>query len=233
MVKQAADMTNDKHITFRQGSAENLSFVEDESADMVTIGQAAHWFDYSKTWPELERVVKRGGSLVIWGYKDNIIVGHPGVNRIFNEAVYGEKDFVPGMESLNRFWEQPGRSILRDMLRAIRPPDAQWVEVVRDAYEPDDISAMEDADLDKAWLRKQLKLGEFEGYVRTYSSYQGWRDAHPDVRSRAEGGAGDVIDVMFDKMLEEVPEWKAKGDGWRDVEVDAIWATVVIMARRV
>jgi len=226
-------MTSHKNITYRQGNAENLSFIEDGSVDMVTIGQAAHWFDYAKAWPELSRVVKPGGSLVIWGYKDNTIVGYPGVNRIYDEAVYGEKDFVPGMESLNRFWEQPGRSILRDMLMAIRPPEHQWVEVVRDTYEPDHLVTMEDVDLNKAWLRKRLKLGEFEGYLRTYSSYRAWRDAHPDVKSRAEGGAGDVIDVMLDRMVEEVPEWKAEGDGWRDVEVDAIWATVVIMARRI
>ncbi|KAM9884929.1 hypothetical protein VD0002_g3017 [Verticillium dahliae] len=33
-------------------------------------------------------------------------------------------------------------------------------------------------------------------------------------------------------MIEAVPAWKAKGEAWREVEVDAVWGTVIILAKR-
>ncbi|KAJ2975485.1 hypothetical protein NUW58_g8342 [Xylaria curta] len=64
-----------------------------------------------------------------------------------------------------------------------------------------------------------MKLGEVEAYTRTFSCYSGWKDAHPEVKSRAEGGDGDVIDVMWDQMVDSIPEWKAMGERWRETEV--------------
>ena len=58
------------HFSFRKAYAENLSFLENESVDLVVAGQAAHWFDYPRLWPEMKRVVKKGGTLAFWGYKD-------------------------------------------------------------------------------------------------------------------------------------------------------------------
>jgi len=88
------------------------------------------------------------------------------------------------------------------------------------------------------WQRKRLKLGELEGYVRTYSAFDGWQSANPGRKSRAEaggGGEGDVVDLMFDEVVAAVPEWqKAAGDeGWRDIEVEAVWGTVLLLARRI
>jgi hypothetical protein len=37
---------------------------------------------------------------------------------------------------------------------------------------------------------------------------------------------------MFDKMLEAEPEWKEAGEGWRDVEVENEWGSVILLARR-
>ena len=45
-------------------------------------------------------------------------------------------------------------------------------------------------------------------------------------------GEGDIIDEMFDKMLEAEPEWKKAGEGWRDVEVENEWGSVILLARR-
>ncbi|GKT45337.1 trans-aconitate decarboxylase 1 [Colletotrichum spaethianum] len=236
MVKQAADSTQDPKITFRQASSEDLSFVEDKSVDLVVAGQAAHWFNYAKVWPELARVVRSGGTLAFWGYKDNILVGFPEVNDIFDHFCYGEGEASPGSgwETMGPYWEKPGRLILRDNLEAVVPPESEWEGVKRIVYDPDRRTSQIGAEVDPeaAWQRKTLKLGEFEGYVRTFSAYRGWRDAHPEVKSRAEGGTGDIADLLFDRLLETVQEWKAKGDKWRDVEVEAVWGTTIILAKR-
>ncbi|KAK2024485.1 methyltransferase domain-containing protein [Colletotrichum zoysiae] len=237
MVRQASESTRDPKITFRQGGAEDLSSIAgDATVDLAVAGQAAHWFDYRRAWPELARVVRRGGTLAFWGYKDNILVGFPAVNEILEHFCYGEGEAAPGSgwETMGRYWERPGRQILRDNLEAVVPPESDWTAVRRIVYDPDRRTAQVGTgrEAEAAWQRKRLKLGEFEGYVRTFSAYVGWRDAHPEVKSRAEGGEGDLADLLFDRLLEAVPEWKAKGDKWREVEVEGVWGTVVILAKR-
>jgi hypothetical protein len=37
-------------------------------------------------------------------------------------------------------------------------------------------------------MHKTLKLGEIEGYGRTFSGYHDWMAAHPDVKARKDGG---------------------------------------------
>lgn len=232
MIKQAQELTKDSKISFRQGNSEDLSFLPANSVDLVVSAQAAHWFDYTKVWPELSRVVKSGGSLAFWGYKDNVIIGHPRANTIFDRFCYAGGDVVkPGLEGLNQYWEQPGRDILRNLLRNVEPPSSEWEKITRIEYDVDkDKTAVEDPET--AWMQKKLNLGQFETYVRTFSSYRGWMDAHPDMKSRAQGGEGDVVDLMFDQILEAEPQWKEAGDEWRDVEVESVWGTHILLAKR-
>ncbi|CAM1511645.1 Fc.00g091580.m01.CDS01 [Cosmosporella sp. VM-42] len=231
MIQQAAQMTSDSKISFRQGNSEDLSFLPANSVDLAAAGQAAHWFEYAKAWPELSRVVKPGGTLAFWGYKDNILIGYPRANKVFDKFCYSEEDALPGLEGMNRYWERPGRDILRDLLHAVEPPESEWQDVKRIEYDVDK-DTINVAGPEQAWMRKNINLGEFEAYARTFSSYQGWKDAHPEMKSRAEGGDGDIVDLMIDKILEAEPEWKALGDKWRDVEVETVWGTYILLARR-
>lgn len=57
----------------RQGAAEALP-LPDASADVITAGQAFHWFDRPKALPELRRVLKPGGVLApIWNIRDETV----------------------------------------------------------------------------------------------------------------------------------------------------------------
>lgn len=228
MVAQARAMTTDPKIRFQQGSAEDLDLVPSASVDMAVAGQAAHWFDYARVWPNLARVVKPGGTLAFWGYKDNVLLGFEQATVVMERFVYGFGEVAPGIEGMGRYWEQPGRSILRDLLRTVAPPESDWVDVQRLEHEPQE----EAKDERSAWLVRSMKLGEVEAYTRTFSCYNGWREAHPDSKSRADGGEGDVIDIMWDHMIEVVPEWKAMGDRWKEVDVVSDWGTYLLMARR-
>ncbi|KAK3352684.1 methyltransferase-like protein [Lasiosphaeria hispida] len=235
MVEQARKLTSDPKVSARQGKAEDLSFLPDGSVDCAVAGQAAHWFDFSQAWPELARVVKHGGTLAFWGYKDHIIVGRPETTPIYQRFVYGSAEPRPGVESLARFWELPGRDILRESYRSIVPPEEDWEGVTRIAWDPDrgkGYDGVSGAPEEALWQRKTLKLGELEGYVRTFSAFHGWQGAYPEKKSRAEGGDGDVVDLMFDEVVAAAPEWKALGDNWREVEVDVVWGTVLLMATR-
>ncbi|RYP06527.1 hypothetical protein DL764_003121 [Monosporascus ibericus] len=239
-----------RKITFRAGHAEDLcDFVPAEaSVDMAVAGQAAHWFDYGRVWPSLVRAVRPGGTLAFWGYKDNVLLGAEQATEIVERfvreyevltggfvGVYGSRDMplygfgevAPGIEGMGRFWEQPGRNILRDLLRSVVPPEEHWTDVRRLLHEPGD-----GGDAETLWLRRTMRLGDVERYTRTFSCFTGWREAYPEAKSREEGGRGDVIDVMWDRMVDAVPEWKAMGDGWRDIEVVSDWGTYILLARR-
>ena len=225
MVTQAQSSTPSSlsNITFKEGTAEDLSDIEDESLDMVVAGQAAHWFDYAKVWPELKRKVRRGGTLAFWGYKDNICVDYPAATQILDHYCYGPDTMGP-------FWEQPGRNILRDRYRDIIPPAEYWEEVERIEYEPE--TKGKGSGEGVLLMEKRLKLGEMEGYVRTFSSYHNWMAGHKGEKAMKDGGGGDIVDEMFEKMIEAEPEWKAQGERWRDFEVENEWGSVILLARK-
>jgi len=53
-------------IEYKVGTAEDLPFIQSSSVDMVTAGQAAHWFNHEKSMPELARILKPGGTLAFF-----------------------------------------------------------------------------------------------------------------------------------------------------------------------
>ncbi|KAI1177897.1 S-adenosyl-L-methionine-dependent methyltransferase [Nemania sp. FL0916] len=228
MLEQARQTTDDAKITFHQGRAENISALTGPaSIDLAVAGQAAHWFDYSVVWKELARVLKPGGTIAFFGYMDNVLMGAEQATAIMEKFFYGFGEVAPGMEAMGPYWEQPGRNILRGLLRSVEVPGDHWKDVTRLEHEP----GKQDNE-DASWLRKTMKLGEVEAYTHTFSCYTSWKDAHPEIKSRAEGGPGDVVDVMWDHMIDSVPEWKAMGERWREAEVVSDWGTYIIMARR-
>ncbi|EGX96219.1 S-adenosylmethionine-dependent methyltransferase, putative [Cordyceps militaris CM01] len=230
MVTQAKSMTTDSKIEIRKAQAEDLSFLSDESVDLVVSGQAAHWFDYDKAWPEIARVTKPGGSMAFWGYKDNVLLGHRKANVIFDKFSYGEQDVAPGIESMAPHWEQPGRSMVRRLLADVVPPAEQWEKVQRILYDVD--AEATEVDIADALMVQETTLGGFESYVRTASSYIGWKEAHPERRSRADGGEGDIVDMLMDEIVASEPAWKEMGENWRDAKVKTVWGSYIVMAKR-
>lgn len=57
-----------ENVDYQVSSAEN-SLQADYSFDLVTVGQALHWFDFEAFYAEVRRVTKSGGVLAVWGYE--------------------------------------------------------------------------------------------------------------------------------------------------------------------
>ena len=57
------------NIDYRVEPGERCA-LPDASADLATVAQALHWFDFPRYFAEAARVVKRGGLLATWSYAD-------------------------------------------------------------------------------------------------------------------------------------------------------------------
>lgn len=55
------------NIIYRMAAAEDQIFAP-ASFDLITVGQAAHWFDLEKFYAEVRRVLRPGGVLALIGY---------------------------------------------------------------------------------------------------------------------------------------------------------------------
>jgi ubiquinone/menaquinone biosynthesis C-methylase UbiE len=59
-----------EQITYHVSSAENVTkYIPDQSIDLITVGEALHWFDVSLFFQEVQRVLKpKTGILAVWCY---------------------------------------------------------------------------------------------------------------------------------------------------------------------
>lgn len=74
-------------VRYRVAPAEQ-SGLEDASVDLVTAGQAVHWFDQRRFFDEVKRVTVRGGAVAVWAYDLFDLAGEAGiVFRRFHASV--------------------------------------------------------------------------------------------------------------------------------------------------
>lgn len=221
MIEQARQQGSQlSNVEYREALAEASPFLEDGSVDMVVSGQAAHWFDFPKWFAEMKRVVRPGGTLAFWGYKDHVFVDSKRATDILNEFAYGDSE-----DLLGPYWPGPGRSYVQDKLRVIKPPPSEWESIQRIEYEPG--TNGKHSGEGTPMMERSMMIGECKEYVRTWSSFHGWQEKHPEQIARSKGGSGDVMDEMFDTIAKDV-------EYFRDDEfvVPMEWGSALVMARR-
>jgi len=82
-------------------TAEELPFA-DGTIDVITVAQAFHWFDHERALPELARVLRPGGFLVlVWNSRD---LGDP-LQRQVEDLLAARRAEVPAQE--NSVWREP------------------------------------------------------------------------------------------------------------------------------
>ncbi len=67
--EQLAQARAHPRVEYRVEPAEQSS-LEAASADLVTVGQALHWFDHPAFFAEVDRVLKPGGVFAAWSYAE-------------------------------------------------------------------------------------------------------------------------------------------------------------------
>ncbi|OZI08501.1 SAM-dependent methyltransferase [Siphonobacter sp. BAB-5385] len=66
--QQLAQAEPAQRVHYQVSRAEETNFPA-QSFDLVTVGQALHWFNFETFHSEVKRVLKPGGVLAVWGYE--------------------------------------------------------------------------------------------------------------------------------------------------------------------
>ncbi|HXU92356.1 MAG TPA: class I SAM-dependent methyltransferase [Gallionella sp.] len=101
------------NVHYSVASAEN-SGLPDRSVDLVTVAQALHWFDLSRFYAEVRRVLKPGGIVAVWSY---------GVHHVDDTAIDAHmQDFY--RNTIGPYWP-PERRLVEEGYRTLDFPFAE------------------------------------------------------------------------------------------------------------
>ena len=112
------------NVEYRVEPAEACSLAA-RSADLVTVAQALHWFDFGRFFAEAERVLKPHGVLAAWAYSDCRVT--PAID-VLKDRVY--------VDLTGPFWP-PERTFIEAGYRTIPFPfgaDAPFTEIGAPAF---------------------------------------------------------------------------------------------------
>jgi ubiquinone/menaquinone biosynthesis C-methylase UbiE len=154
-------------IEIRDGHAEDLP-LGDASLDLVTVGEAFHWFRPTPALAEIARVLRPGGALVI-ASNDWRVDAAPWLREVFAGPVAGQRV------------RRPGRSWRRTLERS------PLFEPYCEAAQPHEVTLTHADFLDL--IRSQSRVNAMEPDVR---------EAHvADVQSRLAAAAPDPLAMPF------------------------------------
>lgn len=134
-------------VTYQVALAED-SRLATQSIDLVTVAQAAHWFNLTAFYQEVHRVLQPGGLLAIWCY------GQPTLAAA--KLDHHLNDYYSNI--LNDFWT-PERRLVEAGYRSL---DFPFAELATPTYR----------------MQVQWTLPELMGYLFTWSATQRYIAAH-------------------------------------------------------
>jgi len=164
MVQTASANNLHPRYTFKQGNADNLSgVIDDSSVDLVIAAQACHWFDYDKVWGEMSRILRPGGSLAFWVYGEFRLGGYPELDGAIEKFMQG----VDPTTSLGPHFQRPGRTILERLLVDVPEPGAEM--------------GFEKLGRERMVMHKTMTWDALLDYLRTASAVHAFHERYPDA----------------------------------------------------
>lgn len=105
---QIAESSAPSNVAFAVATAEQ-SGLEAHSIDLITVGQAIHWFDFEAFWAECQRVARPGAVLAFWTYG----LACAGLPDSFEQHYH--------TDIVGPYWP-PGREHVDVLYESIKPP---------------------------------------------------------------------------------------------------------------
>ncbi|KAJ5948864.1 hypothetical protein N7454_002171 [Penicillium verhagenii] len=212
-------------IRFEVSTAEQLGTslpnqpIQDSSVDLITAANAAHWFDMAQFWSTAARVLKPGGSVVLWTTGKTGI--HPSVPNA--DAINAAMDHLE--ETMLKPYMAQGNFMTRNRYLDLPMP---W-----NLDQP--VSEFEEAGfVRKDWdplenflaHSPEVSLDVFQKMFATMSPVVRWREAHPDTVGTEE----DIVKVYrmtVERLLHEAGVEKGK-----ETIKGAMHAVVLVIKKR-
>ncbi|EJD38164.1 hypothetical protein AURDEDRAFT_92054 [Auricularia subglabra TFB-10046 SS5] len=211
-----------------------MDFLQDGSVDLVTVGQAAHWFDYNRVWGELSRVMAPGASFAFWGYSEMRFTRYPALTPLITHYSQGED-----LDTLGPYWQQPGRWLIETHLQHVpQPPKPPFTDVRQTFFVGQHFPqyAAQGRDVQPVILQKKLDWPGVEAYLRTWSSLHTYQEVHPQDKARIgpQDGMGsengDVVQRLLCRLRTAI--LKETGEDKVEDEIELEWPMVLIMGRK-
>ncbi|PCJ93430.1 MAG: SAM-dependent methyltransferase [Flavobacteriaceae bacterium] len=139
-LQQAVPIEN---VRYSQQRAEETNF-KSNTFDLITVAQAAHWFDFDAFYNEVNRVAKKNAILAIWGYE--LLYITPEIDAIINTFY---------TEIVGPYWSFERKHI-----------DTHYDSI---GFPFTEIKLAKDYE-----IKTELSLSDLEGYFNSWSSVQNY-----------------------------------------------------------
>ncbi|CAN3365389.1 trans-aconitate 3-methyltransferase [Diutina catenulata] len=214
MIDQCRKSASDtKNVSFYIGNGEHHpSQVAPKSVDLITAGECAHWFDHAKFFEESHRVLKAGGTLAFWLYKDPIFAD-PKANEIYRKYTWESSFDHKADETFERYmgpyYQQPGHDYLGSLLKEKPVPADLFTDIERVEYLLDEHQKPTTIPSTPLSIKKTVTMSWFNNYVRSWSAYHSWMKDHGDKYNIADAFTRELWDSMsWDENTEVVIEFE-------------------------
>ncbi|CAC5397006.1 unnamed protein product [Mytilus coruscus] len=140
-------------INFRVGPAEDLSFLESGSVNLITTAQAMHWMNHEIFYKEVDRVLGPGGVLAVYGYGipvENKKEAHNLVSHFYSQTLSGH-------------WDKE-RKYVEQHYQTFQLPYDGWIRK------------------DELEIVKHWSVDQYTGYITSWSAWQKYLKVHPESK---------------------------------------------------
>ncbi|CAG8796081.1 12_t:CDS:2 [Dentiscutata erythropus] len=198
------------NIQYSLSTAEDLSQFQDSTFDLITVGEALHWFDSVKFFKEAWRVLKQNGTLAVFGYSSHHVVeGYLAATnefKKFNVEIFGD------------YWD-PRKFSVDKLYRDIVIPEKLFKNITWERNEYDEKDGK--TSNYESYLNKEWSVERFKNYMKTWSSYNNYMSRCQKENQKIE----DPVDKLFEKLKED--------EGWKDDQILKIsWFFVLGLAEK-
>jgi ubiquinone/menaquinone biosynthesis C-methylase UbiE len=145
--KQLDNAQQNSKIIYSISQAEHTNF-PDNTFDLVTVGQALHWFKFEEFYREVRRVCKPNAVIAVWGY-GTLLVDNLEINDKFQHFY---------QEQIGQYWDVE-RKYIDDEYRTI---PFEFIEIEAPTFT----------------MNYEWTFDELEGYLNTWSSVQKYIKVH-------------------------------------------------------
>lgn len=208
MIDQALQEDHAQNVDFAVCDESSLeSKVAENSIDLLTAAEAAHYFSWPQFWDRAAFILKPGGTLALFSYWTFAFPEYPEVAQIIDDYAYADDKCGPhwdsGRDCLNREYVD-----IKESMDPTKFTDLEYRVNHFDKFRPQEPFEQ---------IKQNVSVDTVISLLKTWSPYFNYKAANPDKP--------DIADAVLHKI--------SKATGLTaDSKVTVKWNTVYILATR-